>query len=639
MAERKNLPAAIAGQAIGVPTEQRGSLVARGLAALRKSNGERYRQGAEQGDDESQLKLGLMYESGQGVEQNDEQALYWYRKAAEQENAAAQWLLAGMYEYGRGVIPNIEEAVSWYRQSAKNGDERALKDLDGINGIGRGAALDEEQSVYWNQKSAEEGHIWAMMNLGTMYKNGLRVNQDDEQALFWYRKAAEQGYPWSDVDFGADRFFQLGMRYRYGEDGTEVNDEKAREYFGEAAELDHVEAQLELARLLFELGEHDEAQEWLDALVCQEYGPAIHCLVVEHDGLYGRDEDAQEELLLQASRWYESCVLAGGDAKRQFEFSEILFLCCIEHDGLRWLKASAEQDYSEACYRLGHWYLRGKVSEYSTQQGIYWLSRAAELGWLSAYENLGDLYLLGHGPAPNQWTAPTPRIAPDMVAAVAWYERAIAKGMRRVAYKLGNHYLTGAHLDQDLFLAEKWLLHAAHEGSASAQQTLGEEYASGVRLRQDAGAAIEWLKLAADNHQVSAGLKLAEIFLDGKITPGNFDEATEWLSRVAVHGTLRNDAMKMMAEKCFDGRFSAEDESYAQAWLDRVAKDTRKLAADTEHPRAAHHAYEFAELYELGLGVEQDMGKAIHWYKQSAAQGLQAAQKRLKELGIEWKTP
>jgi TPR repeat protein len=41
-------------------------------------------------------------------------------------------------------------------------------------------------------------------------------------------------------------------------------------------------------------------------------------------------------------------------------------------------------------------------------------------------------------------------------------------------------------------------------------------------------------------------------------------------------------------------------------------------------------------LYELGIGLEQDMDLAIHWYLRSAEQGSRKAQKRLDELGIAW---
>ena len=42
--------------------------------------------------------LGRMYANGRGVEQDDEQAVFWYRKAAEQGHASAQFNLGWMYD-------------------------------------------------------------------------------------------------------------------------------------------------------------------------------------------------------------------------------------------------------------------------------------------------------------------------------------------------------------------------------------------------------------------------------------------------------------------------------------------------------------------------------------------------------------
>ena len=39
---------------------------------------------AEQGDADAQLNLGVMYEDGEGVPQNDKTAVQWYKRAAEQ---------------------------------------------------------------------------------------------------------------------------------------------------------------------------------------------------------------------------------------------------------------------------------------------------------------------------------------------------------------------------------------------------------------------------------------------------------------------------------------------------------------------------------------------------------------------------
>lgn len=41
------------------------------------------RRRAEQGDARAQFGLGLMYDAGQGVPQDDSEAAKWYRKAAE----------------------------------------------------------------------------------------------------------------------------------------------------------------------------------------------------------------------------------------------------------------------------------------------------------------------------------------------------------------------------------------------------------------------------------------------------------------------------------------------------------------------------------------------------------------------------
>ena len=42
-----------------------------------------------------------MYESGEGIRRNYEEAVYWYRRAAEQESAHAMKRLGDMYRRGR----------------------------------------------------------------------------------------------------------------------------------------------------------------------------------------------------------------------------------------------------------------------------------------------------------------------------------------------------------------------------------------------------------------------------------------------------------------------------------------------------------------------------------------------------------
>ncbi|WED79442.1 tetratricopeptide repeat protein [Aeromonas allosaccharophila] len=85
---------------------------------------------AEQGLAEAQIVLGLMYARGEGVAQDDKQAVVWTRKAAEQGDAKAQLLLGAMYFDGRGVAQDYKLAYVWSSVSAANGDVEAATKRD-----------------------------------------------------------------------------------------------------------------------------------------------------------------------------------------------------------------------------------------------------------------------------------------------------------------------------------------------------------------------------------------------------------------------------------------------------------------------------------------------------------------------------
>lgn len=85
---------------------------------------------AGQGNAFSQYVLGVMYENGMGVPENDTEAFKWYRLAAEQGIAEFQNKLGWMYDNGKGVEKNLTEAMKWYRKAAEQGDENALNNLN-----------------------------------------------------------------------------------------------------------------------------------------------------------------------------------------------------------------------------------------------------------------------------------------------------------------------------------------------------------------------------------------------------------------------------------------------------------------------------------------------------------------------------
>ena len=104
---------------------------------------------ADQGYSDAQYNLGVMYDNGKGVPQDDAEALKWYRKAADQGLAQAQYNLGVMYDEGKGVPQDYAEALKWYR------------------------------------KAADHGEASAQFNLGFMYYNGDGVPQDYVEAHKW----------------------------------------------------------------------------------------------------------------------------------------------------------------------------------------------------------------------------------------------------------------------------------------------------------------------------------------------------------------------------------------------------------------------------------------------------------------------
>jgi hypothetical protein len=75
----------------------------------------------------------MMYDLGQGVTRNGEQALELFQKAASQNLPVAQRQLGAMYESGRGVSQDLVEAYRWYSQAAANGDPQAAQSLNALS--------------------------------------------------------------------------------------------------------------------------------------------------------------------------------------------------------------------------------------------------------------------------------------------------------------------------------------------------------------------------------------------------------------------------------------------------------------------------------------------------------------------------
>lgn len=80
---------------------------------------------AEQGDVNAQYNLGESYDDGQGVPEDDVEAVKWWRKAAEQGHAKAQFSLGIAYALGQGVPRDYVLSYMWSNLAVAQGHKNA----------------------------------------------------------------------------------------------------------------------------------------------------------------------------------------------------------------------------------------------------------------------------------------------------------------------------------------------------------------------------------------------------------------------------------------------------------------------------------------------------------------------------------
>ena len=75
---------------------------------------------ADKGHKKAQYRVGLCYDKGRGVTEDDAAAVSWYLKSAKQDYAKAQYELAKCYLKGEGVAADEAKAKQWLTKAVKN---------------------------------------------------------------------------------------------------------------------------------------------------------------------------------------------------------------------------------------------------------------------------------------------------------------------------------------------------------------------------------------------------------------------------------------------------------------------------------------------------------------------------------------
>ena len=157
---------------------------------------------AEEGNVEAQFHLGFMYDFGEGIPENDSEAVKWWHRAAGRGHRSSQVILGIKYREGTGVRQDFAIAAELLRRAAAPGDGQAEMLLGYMHLYGEGMRQDHGAAVNWLGRAAARGQPGAQFSIGTMYYNGDGLPQDYASAAKWLGLSAELGHAQAQALFG-----------------------------------------------------------------------------------------------------------------------------------------------------------------------------------------------------------------------------------------------------------------------------------------------------------------------------------------------------------------------------------------------------------------------------------------------------
>ena len=227
-----------------------------------------------------------------------------------------------------------------------------------------------EEELAARLAAAGAGDAESRYLLGKYYYDGADRNYD--LAADFFRQAAEQGH--------VDAQYRTGLCYDEGK-GVREDSREAANWYQRAAEQGNVKAQ-------YRLGE------------CFDYG-------------HGVPKDTA-----MADRWFMAAA-EQGDAKAEYKVGmryTATYMPGNLDKAFVWFQKAAEQGDPDAQYWLGRCYSRGDGVESDPEKAAEWFRRAAEQGHAVSQNALADCYTKGIG---------VPR---DAAEAARWYRRAADRG-------------------------------------------------------------------------------------------------------------------------------------------------------------------------------------------------------------------
>lgn len=127
---------------------------------------------ANGGNSMAQYRLGMLHYMGQGVPEDEVQAIFWWKKAAAQGYSEAMFQLGSAYLFGSQAAKTVpdpdREAATWYFQAASAGHAEAQYHLGLLFLAGKGVVDSKAEATRWLKKAAGQGHAEAKKALAAV---------------------------------------------------------------------------------------------------------------------------------------------------------------------------------------------------------------------------------------------------------------------------------------------------------------------------------------------------------------------------------------------------------------------------------------------------------------------------------------
>lgn len=309
------------------------------------------------------------------------------------------------------------ESVPRFARTESDNSAEAMYEQGMAYRRGQDLELDFQTARRLLRRAAEMNHAQAQYEYGMMLDRGLGGERDQDRGLRWMEHAAKGGC--------VEARLQVGKRYYFG-DGVEKNPSRAEQYLRGVAEVGLAEAQALLGALYRDsdppMAAPVRAAEWLTKAVNQRYPAAFFPL----------------------SDLYERGVGVERDLKKADEL----------------LRQAAEFGEPQAQLKIARYYLTGAFGRAFPQDyraALDWFRRAASHGVAEAEYEVGVRYEQNEGVD-----------APDMNLAIASYLKAAEMGFAPAQHRMGQIYLYGQSVNQNLREARRWFAAAAEQGHAAA---------------------------------------------------------------------------------------------------------------------------------------------------------------------------